>query len=310
MPPDTSLADTGAQPGQELARPIRVDGAPLADEAEFGQVRRRRWGLYVAIAWFALVVLASLFHSLLPVERYDQIVATPRKTPCLCLHEPLGTDAIGRSVTSRLIVGARQSLAVGGLSVGIAFVAGGLIGVVAGYRKGWTDRLIGLFVNAGLAFPPLVLLLAFAAMLEPSLSSIVIALACLFSFQFQRLARANTLSLANREFVVAARTSGARHRRVLVREIVPNVAIPLISYAFVIMATAMIAEGSLSFLGFGIPPPAPSWGGMINAGRPYLSTTPSLVFVPALTLLLTVLSLNTIGDAARRRFEGREMKLA
>jgi peptide/nickel transport system permease protein len=147
-------------------------------------------------------------------------------------------------------------------------------------------------------------------MLKPSLTSITGALAILFVFPFSRLARANTFAVTHREYVMAARVSGARHVRVLLREILPNVAVPLISYAFIVLAAAMVAEGSLAFLGFGIPPPVPTWGGMIAAGRPFLASDPDQVFIPCLALLFTVLSLNTLGDAARRRFEGRTSGLA
>jgi peptide/nickel transport system permease protein len=309
--PDYSIADAGLRPGDALTPTVELAGATPLDAAPLLDPRRkRRIGLYLAVGWLACITFFALGHSLLPLEPYDQIVGQPKQAPCFCLGEPLGTDAIGRSVTSRLAVGARQSLFVAVFSVGIAAIAGTLIGVTAGYWKGWTDRSISLFVTTGLAFPPLVLLLALTAVLTPSLSSITSALAILFVFPFARLARANTFAVTHREFVLAARVGGARHGRILLREIVPNVAVPLISYAFIVLAAAMVAEGSLAFLGFGIPPPQPTWGGMIAAGRPFLATAPQLVFIPCLALLLTVLSLNAVGDAARRRFEGRSIALA
>ena len=309
--PDYSIVDAGLRPEDALTPTIGYEGAAPLDAAPLREPRRRwRIGLYLALAWLAFVTFIAFGYSLLPLASYDQIVGTPKTGPCLCIDEPLGTDAIGRSVTSRLAVGARQSILVATFSVGIAAVVGTLVGVSAGYWKGWTDRTISLFVTTGLAFPPLILLLALTAMLTPSLTSITGALAILFVFPFARLARANTFAVTHREFVVAARVSGARHTRILLREIVPNVAVPLISYAFIVLAVAMVAEGSLAFLGFGIPPPTPTWGGMIAAGRPFLATDPELVFVPCIALLLTVLSLNAVGDAARRRFEGRDIALA
>jgi peptide/nickel transport system permease protein len=307
---DYTLAEAGLRPEDALSPTIELGGAPLEDAPVGPRRRRPRFGLYVAIAWLVFVVFVAFGNSLLPLAPYGDLVDDPKQPPCLCLHEPLGTDNIGRSVTSRLAVGARQSLSVALFSVGIAAVVGGLIGVTAGYAKGWTDRLISLLVTAGLAFPPLILLLAMTALLTPSLTSITGALAVLFIFQFARLSRANTFAVAHREYVLAARVSGARQARILLREIVPNVAIPMISYAFIVVATAIVAEGSLAFLGFGIPPPTPSWGGMIATGRPLLATEPQLVFIPCLALLFTVLSLNVVGDAARRRFEGRDIGIA
>lgn len=308
--PNYDLSQAGLRPEEALSPTVELQGAaPLDAEPALRGRGRRRVGFAVAIAWMVVVVFVAFFHTWLPLAPYDEIVGNPKQKPCLCWEEPLGTDAIGRSVASRLAVGARQSLIVGVGSVALAFLVGGMVGVVAGYRRGMTDRAISLMVNAGLAFPALIFLLALAAMLTPSLESITVALAVLFSFQFARLARANTLGVASREFVVASRASGARQSRILVRDIIPNVAVPLISYAFVITAAAMVAEGGLSFLGFGIPPPAPSWGGMIAAGRPALDEDPWLVFIPCLALLFTVLALNSIGEWARRHFEGREIAL-
>jgi peptide/nickel transport system permease protein len=309
--PEEPLTGVGPSEGDigsatlERSEGTVLDAAPMVDAR-----RRRPLGLYLAVAWLAVVLFISFGRSLLPLESFKSIVGAPRQDPCLCLDEPLGTDDIGRSITSRLIYGARQSLFVAVFSVGIAAIVGTIIGVCAGYWKGWTDRITSLVVTTGLAFPPLILLLALTAMVEPSLTSITGALAILFVFPFVRLARANTLAVTHREFVMAARVSGARHTRILLREILPNVAVPLISYAFIVLAVAMVAEGSLAFLGFGIPPPEPTWGGMIADGRPFLATDPDLVFIPCLALLFTVLSLNTVGDAARRRFEGRASGLA
>jgi peptide/nickel transport system permease protein len=138
---------------------------------------------------------------------------------------------------------------------------------------------------------------------------LIIGLSLLGIPAFARLSRASTLALAEREFVVAARAMGARHRRIMVRELLPNVALPLSSFAFLYMAIVIVAEGSLSFLGLGIPPPQPSWGGMVNDGRPFLYTNPYLVFIPAACLLFTVAAFSVLGDRARRRFDVRESAL-
>ena len=161
-----------------------------------------------------------------------------------------------------------------------------------------------------LAFPPLVLLLAITTVMTQSFRTLIIGLGVVSIPAFARLSRANTLPFAQREFVVAARSMGARHGRILFREILPNVLFPVGSYAFIVLAAIIVGEGSLSFLGLGIPPPQPSWGGMIASGRNLLATDPYLVFLPAMALLLTVFSFNIIGDRARRRFDVRESMLA
>jgi peptide/nickel transport system permease protein len=218
-------------------------------------------------------------------------------------HEPLGTDALGRSQLSRVAEGARVSLSVGLGAMAIGITLGTILGLTAGYFAGKTDTVLLVFIDALLAFPPLVLLLALVSVLTPSLKNEIIALGFLGIPTFARIARANTLVMSRREFVMAAKVMGATNRRVLTREILPNLIIPIMSYAFLIVAALMIADGSLSFLGLGIPPPTPSWGAMIAAGQPNLQRDPHLVFVPAVFLFLTVFSLNTVGDRARAQFD-------
>jgi peptide/nickel transport system permease protein len=263
-----------------------------------------------AVAWLVLIGgLAITADWLRLLHPYNLPVGDPRVGPGFRLDEPLGTDYIGRSQLSRVIYGARVSLAVGLVSVGVGMLAGGLLGMIAGYVRGAVDAVIGIATDAVLAFPPLVLLLALTGVLTQSLRTLIIALSVLSIPSFARLARANTLVFAQRDFVLAARALGARHVRILLREILPNVVLPVGSYAFLIVAAIMVAEGSLSFLGLGIPPPAPSWGGMIASGKDFLSDYPWEVFVPAAPLLLTVLAFNMIGDWARRRFDVQASKL-
>jgi len=182
--------------------------------------------------------------------------------------------------------------------------------LVAGYFRRATDSLIRILIDTMLAFPPLVLLLAITAVMTQSFRSLVIGLGVVSIPSFARLSRASTLPFTQREFVVAARSMGARHARVLFREILPNVIFPVASYAFIVLAAVIVGEGSLSYLGLGIPPPQPSWGGMIASGRDLIATDAYLVFVPAATLLLTVFAFNVVGDRARRRFDVRESMLS
>lgn len=272
---------------------------------------RHRGRLIFAIAsgWLVLITTLAIIADWLPLESYAAPIGPPRQAPGLRLDEPLGTDQLGRSVLSRIIFGARVSLAVGIAAVAVGAAIGGLIGLVAGYFRRMTDSIIGIALDCMLAFPPLVLLLAITAIMTQSFRTLVIGLGVVSIPAFARLSRASTMQFAQREFVIAARSMGASHRRVLFREILPNVVFPVGSYAFIILAAVIVGEGSLSFLGLGIPPPQPSWGGMIASGRDFLATDAYLVFVPAATLLFTVFSFNVVGDRARRRFDVKESML-
>jgi peptide/nickel transport system permease protein len=273
-------------------------------------VRRKRNVLVVlAAGWLLVIVLLAVFADLLPIPAYDIRVGRPAEGPTLELARLLGTDSLGRSTLSRLIHGARVSLAVGLVSVLIGMVIGGLLGLVAGYLRGWFEKVVTILTDSLLAYPPLVLLLAITSTLGSSLRSLVISLGLLCIPTFTRLARANTLVFAQREFVTASRALGGRSLRIVFRDVLPNVVLPVASYAFVMAAVVIVAEGSLSFLGLGIPPPSPSWGGMISSAKDRLTTQPQLVFIPAAAMFLTIFALNVIGDRARTRFDVRESAL-
>lgn len=296
------MADAAVARALETEPSGRAD-APATARRPGGLRLRARIPLWVCCGWLALVVLCAVLAAVLPLEPFDEPVGSARQGLSWS-SEPLGTDELGRSVLSRVVYGARVSLAVGFMAVGIGGVVGTAIGVVAGYFRGWIDAVVGAIVDSALAFPPLVLLLAISAMSSPSVPTLSVGLAILTIPTFARLARASSMAFAEREFVAAARTMGASHWRVLTREILPNVALPVLSFTFLLFGVVIVAEGSLSFLSLGIPPPNPSWGGMISSGRNFLETDPHLVFVPAGFLLMTVLSFNVIGERVRSRFEG------
>lgn len=270
----------------------------------------RRVGVWLAIVWLGLVVAAAVLADLLPLQRYDRIVndLRPRLAPRLSIDEPFGTDSLGRSVTSRLIFGARQSLIVAVVSTVIAMSAGCLIGITAGYFRGVVDRVVSVVVDAVLAIPALVLLLAIASVGKRSLITVVVALGLVGMPTFVRLARAKALALGGQEYVTAARAMGATHRRIVMRELLPSVVLPVSTYGFLFLGFVTVVEATLSFLGLGVPPPSPSWGGMVNDARPFLESDPALVFVPAACILFTVLSFSVLGDHARRRVEGPRSK--
>ncbi|MGE0843713.1 ABC transporter permease [Pseudonocardia sp.] len=268
------------------------------------RLRRARVLYWAAIAWLSVLAAVALFANLLPIADPAEFVGRPFTPPGWSFPEPLGTDNSGRSQLSRLVFGARQSLAVGLLSVLLAMAVGTAIGMAAGFWRGKVDRVLSLLIDSMLAFPPLVLLLALAAALQPTISTIVVALAVLLTPTFARLTRGSTLAYRSREFILAARALGAGTPRLLGRELLPNVLLTVSSYFFVVVATAIVAEGSLSFLGLGIPPPAPSWGGMISDARSSLSLHPEQVAIPATVFVLTVMALNVVGEHVRRRIEG------
>jgi peptide/nickel transport system permease protein len=286
--------------------------AVLDVEAAFRRPPKQRGRLmfWLAVGWIGLVLFGSLFANLLPLQRFDVIINNldPRVAPAF-RAEFLGTDSIGRSVLSRLVFGARESMIVGAFSVAIAMTAGLVIGISAGFFRGKVDEVIGVGLDAVLSIPALVLLLAISAVGKRDITTLVIGLGIVGTPSFARLARASTLSLVDRDYVTAARVMGATNLRLMVRELLPNVVLRVSSFAFLFLAFVIVAEGSLSFLGLGIPPPQPSWGGMINDGRPYLETQPYLVFIPAACLFFTVAAFTVIGDRTRRHFDTRSSAL-
>jgi peptide/nickel transport system permease protein len=262
--------------------------------------RKRRVGplFLCALAWIVLIALAALLANLLPIPSPTDMDMLARRAPPSAAHW-LGTDNLGRDVFSRLIHGARISLCVGLLAPVIALLVGGFLGMLAGYFRGRFEALTTGAADVLLAFPPLVFALAVTAYLGQSIQNMVIVLGVLGIPAFVRVARAVTLSLSEREFVVAARVLGATHARILWRELLPNVALPLMAFFLLGVAVTIVVEGALSFLGLGVPPPAPSWGSMIGEGRESLELAPRLAFLPAGIMFITVLAFNLVGDTLR-----------
>jgi peptide/nickel transport system permease protein len=254
-----------------------------------------RWALALTLL---LVLAAVLAPWLAPADPTAQDLAIRLSPPSLAHW--MGADELGRDVLSRVIYGARISIAV---SVGVVLGSGiiGLgVGAVAGYLGGWFDRLVNaILINAFLSFPGILLAIAFAAFLGPGIGKVVFALIITGWAGYARLARAQALQVKEMEYVVAARSLGASHCRILVRHLLPNIVQPLLIQATIGMATAILAESTLSFLGLGVLAPMPSWGSMLNDARSYLFDAPYLVIFPALAVVLAVLAFNLLGDALR-----------
>jgi peptide/nickel transport system permease protein len=217
-----------------------------------------------------------------------------------------GTDDLGRDILSRTLYGARISLVVAISVVSLSLGVGLLAGLAAGFYGGWTDTVLNIYVsNAFLALPGILLAIAFVAFLGPGLFNLILALSISGWVGYARLVRVQVMAIKEREYVEAARALGASDLRLLGRHILPNIVQPLIVQAAIGMAGAVLAEATLSFLGLGIPPPAPSWGSMLNDARSHLFDSPHMVVFPAIAVMLAVLSFNFIGDALRDLLDPR-----
>lgn len=279
--------------------------------------RRRRVDLlpWVCVAWLAVLGVAAVLAPWLPLpEGRNATVALTEPIylePLKYGDHPLGTNGAGLDMLTRAIFGARTSMVISMTAITIGVTVGGLIGVVAGYYRKGVDRTIGIFTNSVLAVPPLILLIALAAILEPGVRNMALALALLTIPSMVRIARASAISFAQREFVLAARGMGASKGRIMLRELVPNVALPLFSMAVVSISALIVAEASLSFLGLGIPQPEPTWGNMISEAQAgnTMEDHPFILIVPGLFLFMTVFSFNILGEQAQRRWDPRSAKL-
>ncbi len=270
-------------------------------------------GLWLAVAWLTLTLLAAVFADFLPLAEARNPSRTLQEPvlapPDLFSRHPLGTDRQGLDTLGGIIYGLRVSAIVGIGAVTIGIIIGGTIGTIAGYFRKAVDQVVELLTNSMLAFPPLILLLGIAAVLDRNVRNTTITLSVLSIPIYARLARATAMVISQRDFVLAAKALGAKSRRIIIKDIVPGVIRPVLAYAFVIIAAIVVAEASLSFLGLGIPRPEPTLGNMISAGQGDFDTYPHVVFAPAIALLITVLSLNQIGEYMQSRWNPTESKL-
>lgn len=256
----------------------------------------------ILVVFFILIALAA---PLLPIpEPSATDWGAVRKAPSWAHW--MGTDEIGRDVMSRLIWGAQASLLAGVVSVGIAVLFGVPLGIVAGYFGGWTDAVISRCTEALLAVPFLILAIALAAFLGPSLTNAMIAIGISATPIFIRLTRGQVISIKSEDYVDSARAIGLPTPKILTRYIFPNVLPPILVQATLTIATAIIAEASLSFLGLGQQPPAPSWGSMLNTAKNFLNQAPWMAMWPGLSIFFVVLGFNLLGDGLRDALDPRE----
>lgn len=269
--------------------------------------RGRRLGLlfWMAVGWMIFVFAVAIFADMLPLASPTDMDMLEKRAPFSFAHW-LGTDRLGRDELSRLIYGARISLIVGLCAPVIGLTVGGALGMLAGYFRGRFESLVLGSMDVLLAFPPLILALAVSAYLGQSIFNLTCILGVLGIPAFMKVARAATLTLARREFVIAAQALGATHARILLRELLPNVMVPLFAFFLLGVAVTIVVEGALSFLGLGVPPPISSWGSMIGEGRESLDIAPRLAFIPAIAMFLTVLSFNLVGDTLRALTDPRQ----
>ena len=254
-----------------------------------------RWGFALTL----LLVIVALFAPWM--APYDPVAQNlPARLLAPTASHWMGTDELGRDILSRIIFGTRVSMLVGVSVVFGAGIIGLAIGAVAGYFGGSFDHLINIIlINAFLSFPGILLAIAFAAFLGPGLKNVILALVVTGWAGYARLARAQMLQAKEMEFILAARSLGASHARILVRHLLPNTLQPILVQATIAMAGAILAESTLSFLGVGVVAPTPSWGAMLNDARNHLFDAPHLVIFPALAMMTAVLAFNLLGDALR-----------
>jgi ABC-type dipeptide/oligopeptide/nickel transport system permease subunit len=292
-----------SEPGALGARTVPQVAARRAQGRVVRRFLRHRAGL-VGLVFVVLAVATAVFApAIAPRDPIRADFLNVRQAPSATYR--LGTDDLGRDILSRVIWGARASLLAGVISVSIAVGVGVPLGLASGYFRGRLDELIMRLTDALLAFPFLILAIALAAALGPSLQNAMIAIGIVTTPGFIRLTRGQVLAAREEEFVQAARAAGASDPRIMFLHILPNTLAPLLVQASLAIATAIIAESALSFLGLGQQPPAPSWGSMLNTAQSFLERAPWMAIWPGLAIFVTVLSFNLVGDALRDALDPR-----
>jgi peptide/nickel transport system permease protein len=266
-----------------------------------------------AAVFIGLLVLAAIFADLLAYRSpYDQDLSERLEPPVWAggtWSAPLGTDELGRDVLMRILYGARISLVVAAVALAVGGGVGLLVGVTAGYFGGWWDRVVMRVTDATFAIPTIFLAIVFAITLGPSLRTVIIAISAVIWSRFARIMRAEALRVRGLDYIALARAAGCSHRRILARHVLPNVLNTWVVLLSLELGAVIIVEAILGFLGAGVPPPTPSWGGMIAEGRQHISSAPWLTALPGLTITFVVLAFNLLGDGLRDRLDPRRRQV-
>ena len=258
------------------------------------------FGMVIIVAFIILAIFAPFIA---PYPPNDPDLSSALQGPSHA--HLLGTDALGRDTLSRIIYGTRTSLIIGLTVVGAAAVVGMLLGMLAGYYGGWTNAVIMRFIDALMSFPMILLALTIAALLGNGMRNVIIALGVAMMPGYARLMCGQVLSVKENDYVIASRSIGVKNWGIMLKHVFPNSIPPLIVLITMMLGGVVLAEAGLSFLGIGITPPTPSWGGMVNDGRQYLLTLPILSFAPGIALMLLVFAFNMVGDGLRDALDPR-----
>jgi peptide/nickel transport system permease protein len=300
--------DVGAAIEEKAALDAYAEAVAGPARSLRADVLRRLWKNKLAVAglvWIIIVILIAITADLWasywlgdPVQ-IDSTTAAERMLQSPSWEHPFGTDKLGRDVASRVVYGARVSLSVGVLAVGVMLIIGLFLGALAAYYGGLWDAIVMRMADVFLAFPYILFAIVLLALLGPGVQNVFIAIGVLGWPTIARVFRSSILSVKENEYVDAARAMGASTRRILLRHIMPNAVAPIIVYATMSVGGAILAEAALSFLGMGVQPPAPSWGGMLDDARSYMLTAPWLMIYPGVAILTTVLAFVLLGDGLR-----------
>ena len=273
---------------------------------------RRKLGIlfWVASVWLVVVLIGAVLGRFLPLDDPTRIRPADKYLPIFSDGHLLGTDQLGRDMLARLVDGAKISVFISLTTVGVGIVVGGMIGTAVGYFGGRIEAVAMAIVNIVLSFPSLVILLGVVAMAGQTLKVITIVFSVLAIPGYTRFARASTLTIKQNDWVTASRMIGATTPRLIFRVLMPNVLLTLITFGLLAVGGVIVAEGVIAFLGFGVPPPQATWGGMIADGnRAFADDILHVAVVPATTMFLTILSLNLVGDGLRRRLQVRDAQI-
>jgi peptide/nickel transport system permease protein len=315
LPPHDMVADGEVVDLEKTRADWSADSPLVEHRSTWNEVRLRfrkdKFALAGLVTIVVLVIVAVFAKWIAPHDPKTQYDAglTMDGMPVGSSHQFwLGTDTLGRDMLSRMIYGARVSLVIGICANGFALVLGVIFGLMAGYFRGWVETLIMRATDVMMAFPIYLFAMALISVLKPGLWILVVVIGIVYWTPMTRVIHGEVLSIREKEFVDAARLTGCTNRRILFRHLLPHLVAPIIVYTSLGIATTVLFEAVLSYIGLGVQPPTPSWGQMISDGQPYYLSAPHLVIYPGLAITLTVLAFNLVGDGLRDAFDPQQRR--